>query len=65
MAPSNTSKDASQIYLDIPTINCPDKKQIYKKNWRIMVDERTGTEFSDFYEKKAGMIEPTCAQLDC
>jgi hypothetical protein len=28
-----------------------------------MVDERTGTKFTDFYETKAGMIEPACAQL--
>jgi hypothetical protein len=63
MAPSNTKKDESRIYLDIATINRPDQKQVYKKNWRIMVDERTGTKFTDFYETKAGMIEPTCAQL--
>jgi hypothetical protein len=63
MAPSNTKKDESRIYLDIATINRPDKKQVYKKNWCIMVDERTGTKFTDFYETKAGMIEPTFAQL--
>jgi hypothetical protein len=28
-----------------------------------MVDEQTGTKFTDFYETKAEMIEPTCAQL--
>ncbi len=61
--PSNPSKDASHIYLDIATINRPDKKQVYKKNWRIMVNERTGMKFSDFYETKDAMIEPTCAQL--
>jgi hypothetical protein len=49
--------------LDIATINRPDKKQVYKKNWHIMVDEQTGTKFTDFYATKAGMIEPTCAQL--
>jgi hypothetical protein len=49
--------------LDIATINRPDKKQVYKKNWRIMVDERTGKKFTVFYKTKAGMIEPTCAQL--
>jgi hypothetical protein len=61
MAPSNTKKDESRIYLGIATINRPDKKQVFKKNWRIMVDEQTGTKFTDFYETKAGMIEPTCA----
>jgi hypothetical protein len=63
MTPSNMKKDESRIYLDITTINRPDKKQVYKKNRRIMVDERTGTKFTDYYETKAGMIEPTCAQL--
>jgi hypothetical protein len=63
MSPSNTTKDKSRIYLDIATINCPDKKQAYKKNWCIMVDERTGTKFTDFYDTKDGIIEPTCAQL--
>jgi hypothetical protein len=65
MTPSNMKKDESQIYLDIATINRPHKKQVYKKNWRIMLDERTGTKFTDFYETEAGMIEPTCAQLHC
>jgi hypothetical protein len=60
MAPSNTKKDKSRIYLDIATINRPDKKQVYKKNWGIMVDERTGTKFTDFYKTKARMIESTC-----
>jgi hypothetical protein len=63
MAPSNTSKDARHIYLDIVTINRPDKKQVYTKNWRIMVNEQTGMKFSDFYETKDAMIEPTCDQL--
>jgi hypothetical protein len=29
-----------------------------------MVDERTGTKFSDFFETRKDMIEPTCAQLN-
>jgi hypothetical protein len=63
MAPSNMKKDESRIYLDIATINHPDKKQVFKKNAPIMVDERTGTKFAGFYNTKARMIEPTCAQL--
>ena len=31
MTPSNMKKDKSQIYLDIATINCPDKKQVYEE----------------------------------
>jgi hypothetical protein len=64
MTSTNTNKKgANRIYLDIATINRPDKKQVSKKNWCIMVNERSGTEFSDFYETKDAMIEPTCAQL--
>jgi hypothetical protein len=29
-----------------------------------MVDERTGTQFSNFYETKGEMIKPTYAQLN-
>jgi hypothetical protein len=56
-------KDANQIFLDIATVkklkNVPN---VTKPNWQIMVDERTGMKFSDFYETKDGMIEPTCVQ---
>jgi hypothetical protein len=31
-------------------------------NLQIMVNKRTGMKFSDFYETKDGMIEPTCVQ---
>jgi hypothetical protein len=50
--------------LDIATVKRPDKTQVYKNNWRIMVDERTGTKFSDFYDAKKDMVESTCAQLN-
>ena len=33
---------------------------VTKPNWRIIVDERTGMKFSDFFDKKSGMVEPTC-----
>jgi hypothetical protein len=46
MTPSNMKKDKNRIYLDIATITRPDKKEVYKKNWRIMVDEGTGTKFT-------------------
>lgn len=34
-----------------------------KPNWRIMVDGRTGLKFSDFFETKNGMVEPTCEEF--
>jgi hypothetical protein len=61
--PTSTTKETSRIYLDIATIRRVDKKAIYKNNWRIMVDERTQLKFSDFFDTKSGMIEPTCEQL--
>jgi hypothetical protein len=48
MNPANTRKAKSRIYLDIATIKCPDKIQVYKNNWQIMVDKQTGLKFSDF-----------------
>jgi hypothetical protein len=50
--------------LDIATIKeIKDGPKVSKKNWRIMVDERTGLKFSDFYDTKDGMVEPTCENL--
>jgi hypothetical protein len=57
------SKGENRIFLDIATVKQPkDGSKVYKPNWRIMVDERTGMKFLDFFETKSGMIEPTCAQ---
>lgn len=58
IATSNMKKEESQIYLGIAAINYPNKKQVYKKNWHIMVDKRKGKKFTVFYD-----TEPTCAQL--
>jgi hypothetical protein len=54
-----------QIFLDIATVKqIKGGPNVTKPNWRIMVDERTQTKFSDFYETKNGMVEPTCVQLN-
>jgi hypothetical protein len=37
---------------------------LYEKNLCIMVDEPTGTKLSNFYERKAGMVQSTCAELN-
>jgi hypothetical protein len=54
-----------RIFLDISTIRDPEdmKVTVTKRNWRIMVDELTGMKFSDFFDTKNGMIEPTCEQF--
>jgi hypothetical protein len=62
-APPST-KDENRIYLDIATIKKTKKgPKVYKGNWRIMVNERTQLQFSDFFDTKNGMVEETCEQL--
>ena len=57
------SKTDPRIHLDISTIKDPDGAELTKSNWRILVDERTGMQFSDFFARKSDMIEPTCQKL--
>ncbi|MGH7955289.1 MAG: reverse transcriptase domain-containing protein [Gloeomargaritales cyanobacterium] len=69
----NVSKDsnhkparsnAERLFLDISTIKSKDDDiKPTKSNWRVMVDERTNLKFSNFFESKDGMVEPTCEQL--
>uniref|UniRef100_A0A7S2KWV0 Integrase catalytic domain-containing protein n=1 Tax=Leptocylindrus danicus TaxID=163516 RepID=A0A7S2KWV0_9STRA len=55
---------SGRVYLDIATIkNKEGMPKILLKNWRIMVDEKTGLKFSDFYKKKSDMVKPTCEKL--
>ena len=66
--PANTehikaSKTEPRVHLDISTIKDPEGVELTKSNWRIMVDERTGMKFSDFFARKSDMIEPTCQKL--
>jgi hypothetical protein len=57
-------KNNKRIFLDIATLRSPPEgPNVTKPNWRIMVDERTQLKFSDFFETKNGMIEPTCEQF--
>lgn len=53
MAPTDTTKEESRIYLDI-------KKQVYRMNWRIMIDKRTGPNVFQFLWN--GSRNGTCAQ---
>jgi hypothetical protein len=60
------TKGENRIFLDIATVKkAKDGPPVTKPNWRIMVDERTGMKFSDFYAAKIGMVEPTCEQWHC
>lgn len=61
--PSNIPNE--RIYLDIATVKqMPNEPRITRPHWRIMVDECTQMKFSNFFETKNGMIEPTCIWLD-
>ena len=54
-----------RVFLDIATVKQPvNGPKVSKPNWQIMVDERTQLKFSHFFEKKNGMIKPTCVQLN-
>ena len=57
---------AERVFLDISTVKKPNDGTVInsKKNWRIIVDERTQMKFSEFFETKNGMIEPTCVQIN-
>ena len=56
-------KGENCIFLDIAMIKeAKDGPPVSKPNWWIMVDERTGMKFSDFYALKVVMVEPTCEQ---
>ena len=54
------------IHLDISTIKAPAKLNIkvIRPNWRLMMDERTGMKWSDFFSAKNDMVEPTCVKLN-
>jgi hypothetical protein len=53
-----------RVYLDIATVKTPmEGPKVTKPHWRIIVDERSQLKFSDFYESKSGMVEPTCQQF--
>jgi hypothetical protein len=40
-----------------------DGPKVTKPNWRIIVYEQTQLKFSNFFETKNGMVEPTCEQF--
>jgi hypothetical protein len=64
-SPHEPAKASNErIFLDIATVKSPaDGPKVTKPHWRIMVDEKTQLKFSDFYESKSGMVEPTCEQF--
>ena len=57
------TKTEPRVYLDISTVRDTDGDLLRNNNWRIMVDERTGMKFTDFFARKIDMVEPTCEKL--
>ena len=53
-----------RIYLDISTIKKPKHmkqvKHVYQPHWGILMDETTQLKFTEFFDTKSGMVEPTC-----
>ena len=50
--------------MDLLSVKKPsDIKSIGKTNWVMIVDEFTGLKFSNFYQAKDRMVEPTCVKL--
>ena len=49
-----------RFFLDLSLVKATKdgSKVARNKNWRFMVDERTGVTFTEFYATKKGMIEP-------
>jgi hypothetical protein len=59
-----STENNGRIFLDIATIKEPSSgERASKPHWRIIVDERTGLKFSDFFPTKNGMVEPTCEKF--
>ena len=58
-------KPNERVFLDISTIKkCNDIKfKPAKGKWCMIVDECTQLKFSDFYDTKNGMVEPTCEKF--
>ena len=58
--------NGTRFFTAISTIKGGKKgPSVAKKNWCILVEESTQTEFSSFYYKKINMAEPTCEQINC
>jgi hypothetical protein len=52
-----------RIFIDLTSVKNTeflDIEHTPKPYWRIIIDETTQMKFSDFFETKIGMVEPTC-----
>jgi len=57
----SASASNGRIYLDIATMKLLDSDvTMVDPNWCIMVDEWMQMKFSDFFQTKTAMVEPTC-----
>ena len=60
-------KSNERVFLDILTIRKlmnENKLTLTKNKWRIIVEEFSRMEFSNFCDTNNGMIEPTCERFE-
>ena len=60
-----STENNGRVFLDMSVVKAPEhlKMKVTKPHWRMIVDERTQLKFSDFYQTKNGMVEPTCEKF--
>jgi hypothetical protein len=65
IASKEASKEEPCMFLDISTVKkMKDGPNVTNPNWLIIVDQRSALEFTQFYQTKDGMVEPTCQLLN-
>ena len=59
------TKPNERVGLDITSVKVPNNIMATETepHWRIIVDEKTGMKFSDFYKTMNQMVEPTARKI--
>ena len=64
---TKADEPGGRVYLDLSKVTVAGDngvEELNKKHWKVIVDEKTGKKWSEFSEKKNGMVEPTCEWLN-
>ena len=62
----SASEVNGRMHLDLSTVKPPEHQKdikLTRRNWCMIIDEKTGMKFSSFHETKNGMVEPTCKRF--
>jgi hypothetical protein len=53
-----------RVHIDISSVKNPSEYEVKvtKPHWMMVMDKRTGMKWSEFYETKNDMVEPTCTK---